>query len=54
MKPDLKPLKLSDNDLDDLAKITDEDILRANEAWRKFAKGPLKDLLQAEPDNQNA
>jgi hypothetical protein len=39
------PLPLSDADLDELSKVTAEDVKRARELWRKAALDQFKDLL---------
>lgn len=41
------PLPLSDADLYELARITDEDIKKAKKLWKKAAKPKLSDLLEA-------
>lgn len=43
-----KPLPLSEADLTEAAKITDEDIERAKKFWRMFAPEKFIDLLDAE------
>lgn len=42
------PLPLTDADLTEAAKITDEDIERARKFWRMFAPDGFVDLLDAE------
>lgn len=42
-----KPLQLSDDDLDELSKVTEETIEKTEKFWRKHAPEPYKDLLDA-------
>lgn len=44
-------LDLSDEDLDDLSQISPQDIAEAQGAWRKDAPAPLRDLLDATPED---
>jgi hypothetical protein len=46
------PLDWTDADLDDLAEIRPADIAAAEAAWRRDAPTPLRDLLDAEVDEQ--
>jgi len=43
-----KPLQLSGKQLDKLAQVTDADIEKAKEFWRKYAPPEFADLLDAE------
>jgi len=43
-----KPLRLSDKQLDKLSEITDADIEKAKQLWRKYASPEFADLLDAE------
>lgn len=42
-----KPLELTDADLDELSKVTAEDIKNAREFWHKHAPDKFTDLLDA-------
>ena len=41
--------KTSDRELDKMAEVTPEDIERAKEFWRRNAPKEARDLLEAEP-----
>jgi hypothetical protein len=43
-----KPLKFTPEQLDELAKVTPTDILKAQEAWRNAAPKKFKTLLDAQ------
>ena len=43
-----KPLNLTNKQLDELAEITEEDILRVNKKWQKANPSITKNLLVAE------
>lgn len=45
-----KPLNLTNDELDQLAEITEEDIQRANERWQKTVRAWARNLLLAEPE----
>ena len=47
-KPKGKPLSLTDNDLEQLAKVTDADIERVAALWRRTAPDEFRNLLDAE------
>lgn len=49
----LVALKLTDDDLDRLAEITESDILKTQQAWEKSVKPKHKNLLLAEDQNAN-
>ena len=42
------PLNLTNDQLDELAEITEEDILRVNEKWQKTVSSVIRNLLVAE------
>ena len=42
------PLNLTNDQLDELAEITEEDILRVNEKWQKTVPSVIRNLLVAE------
>lgn len=50
-RPKLKPLKLSDKDLDEMAEVTEQDIIAANAEWREHAKAD--ELLESAPEEQD-
>ena len=43
-----KPLKLNSKQLDKLSQVTEEDIEKAKQLWRKYAPPEFADLLDAE------
>ena len=43
-----KPLVFTNQELEELAEITEEDILRTNEKWRKWTKPWARNLLTTE------
>jgi hypothetical protein len=45
---------LSDAELDELARITPEDLERARQHWERFAPPELRGLLDAIPDDQDS
>jgi len=47
MPPLGKPLLLTDEQLDQLAEVTDDDIERARVLWRQTVKGEFRTLLDA-------
>jgi hypothetical protein len=49
-RPKLKPLKLTDEDLDRLSVTTEQDIIKANNEWNEHAK--MKGLLEAIPEEE--
>jgi hypothetical protein len=42
-----KPLQLTDEELDELAKVTEEDIQNARRLWIESVPDEIKDLLDA-------
>jgi hypothetical protein len=42
-----KPLDLTDEELDALAEVTEEDIVNAKKLWRKSVDSEIADLLDA-------
>ena len=47
-----KPLELTDDELDQLAEVTEEDIKAAQKFWRQEAPAEYKNLLDAEEGEQ--
>ena len=43
-----KPLELTDEELDILAEVTEEDIAEARRRWKKVVPAEIKSLLDAE------
>lgn len=46
-----KPLNLTDEDLDDLSKVTPTDIEKAKQLWRNTAPEEFQSLLDAQPED---
>jgi len=47
-----KPLQLTDKELAEAAKVTDENIEKAKKLWKQFAPDEFIDLLDAEKVNE--
>ena len=48
-----KHLPLTDKQLDKLSQVTEEDIEKAKQLWRKYAPPKFADLLDAEVTEEN-
>ena len=47
-----KPLKLTDKQLEEMATVTEADIIKAKELWRNSVPPEFKTLLDAQPEEE--
>lgn len=51
-RPKLKPMRLTDKDLDEMSIVTDQDVIEAGAEWREHAKAD--ELIEASPQVEEA
>ena len=47
-----KPLKLTDKQLEEMATVTEADVIKAQELWRNSVPSEFKTLLDAQPEEE--